>query len=62
MDSSPNTVGFAMGVYGPPLLAILGLVLGIVALVKRRLAFVYPLGGSASALIVWWIGARLIAS
>ncbi|HEX5858916.1 MAG TPA: hypothetical protein VFY91_12510 [Microbacterium sp.] len=62
MDSSPNQLGFALGVYGPPTLAILGIVLGVVALVRRRVAFVYPLGAIALSLIVWWIGALLIAS
>lgn len=62
MDSNPNTVGFALGVYGPPVLAVLGVVLGIVALMKRRLAFIYPLGSIVLGLIVWWIGALLIAS
>ena len=62
IDSAPNPVGFALGVYGPPVLAVLGVVLGIVALVRRHLAFVYPLAAIVLGLIVWWIGAALIAS
>ena len=29
---------------------------------RRRVAFIYPLGAIALSLILWWIGALLIAS
>ena len=62
LDSRPDTVGFALGVYVPPILAVLGVVAGIIALARRRPAWMYPLSAIVLGLIALWIGSILIAS
>lgn len=52
-------LGFFLGVFLPPLLTLLGVIGGIVALRRRRLAFVYPLAGIVLSLLSWWIAQTL---
>lgn len=56
---STHALGFFLGVWVPPVLTVLGIVGGIAALVRRRLAFVYPLAGILLSLLAWWIAESL---
>ncbi len=57
-----HAFGFFLGVFVPPVLTLLGVIGGIVALRRRRLAFVYPLAGIVLSLISWWIALALATS
>jgi hypothetical protein len=54
-----HAFGFFLGVFVPPVLTIIGVIGGIVALRRRRLAFVYPLAGILLSLLAWWIAQSL---
>lgn len=57
-----HAIGFFLGVFVPPVLTVLGVIGGIVALVRRRLAFVYPLAGILLSLLSWWIAQSIATS
>jgi hypothetical protein len=54
-----HALGFFLGVWVPPVLTVLGVIGGIVALVRRQLAFVYPLAGLLLSVLAWWIAESL---
>jgi uncharacterized membrane protein len=54
-----HAFGFFLGVFVPPVLTLIGVIGGIVALRRRRLAFVYPLAGILLSLLAWWIAQSL---
>ncbi len=58
-NGATHALGFFLGVFVPPVLTVLGVIGGIVALVRRRLAFVYPLAGILLSLLSWWIAQSL---
>ena len=57
-----HAVGFFLGVFVPPVLTVLGVIGGLVALRRRRLAFIYPLAGIVLSLLAWWIAQSLATS
>jgi hypothetical protein len=60
MDAAPNSLGFALGAYGPLVLALVALVLSVIAFVRKRTAFIYPLVAIVLGVVVWWIGSLLV--
>ncbi len=61
-DGATHALGFFLGVFLPPVLTLAGVIGGIVALTRRRLAFVYPLAGIVLSLLSWWIASALATS
>ncbi|MFF1632898.1 hypothetical protein [Leifsonia sp. NPDC058248] len=57
-----HALGFFLGVFVPPVLTVIGVIGGIIALVRRRLAFIYPLAGIVLSLLSWWIAQSLATS
>jgi len=62
IDSEPNRLGFGLGVYGPLLVTLAGIVVGTVLMVKRRPAYLAPLLAIVISLVCWWIGGMIVAS
>ncbi|KQX07149.1 hypothetical protein ASC59_04950 [Leifsonia sp. Root1293] len=62
LDSSPNTIGFVLGVYGPILAAIAGVIVGIIMLVRDRSGIVAPFAAIVLSIALWWIGSALVAA
>jgi len=60
MGGIDDPLGHILGVFGPPILAVLGVILGIIALVKRRRAFIYPLAAIVLSVIVWLIAGLIV--
>lgn len=54
-----NTLAIVLGGYLPLAFAVLGAVVGIVALSRRRTAFWYPLIALVLSIIVWLIAAAI---
>ena len=57
-----HALGFFLGVFAPPVLTLFGVLGGIVALVRRRLAFIYPLGAIVLSVLSWWVASLLVTS
>ncbi len=53
-------VGFLIALIGPALAIVAGIVVGIVLLVLRRVAFWAPLVGSVLAVVVFVVGAAIV--
>jgi hypothetical protein len=58
-DTQPRAIGFFLGVYPSIFLPIIGAILGITAIVRRRRGFVYPLAAIVLSLLAFWIGSLL---
>ncbi|KQQ95083.1 hypothetical protein ASF62_00550 [Leifsonia sp. Leaf325] len=62
LDSSPNMIGFALGVYGPIAAAIVGVVVGIILLTRERSGIVAPFAAIVVSILLWWIGSTLVSA
>ena len=61
MDAAPDSWGFALGVYGPILIALLGIALAVIAIVRRKRAFIYPLAAIVLSVVAAWVGGLIVA-
>jgi hypothetical protein len=60
VDNSPDSFAFALGAYGPFVIALAGLVLAVIAFIRKRTAFIYPLTAIVLSPGVWWIASILV--
>lgn len=60
VGGNDNSGAVALGGYTPLALTVLGAFAGIVALLRRRTAFWYPLGALVLSVVVWFIAGALV--
>ena len=60
-DVNVNPVAYAIGAYAPIVITVVALILTVIAFVRKRTTFIYPLSAIVLSGVAWMIGITFIA-